>query len=61
MSNAEQTLEAAVYAMAEGIATREQIALLEADTTAWRVALERLIDDTEDHLDEVRKLDGPER
>jgi hypothetical protein len=61
MDNAERTLETAVYAMAEGIATREQIALLEADPRAWRLMLERLIDDTEDRLDEVRKLHGPER
>jgi hypothetical protein len=61
MDNAERTLETAVYAMAEGIATRDQIALLEADTRAWRLMLERLIDDTEDQLDEVRKIQGPER
>jgi hypothetical protein len=61
MDNPERTLETAVYAMAEGIATRDQIALLEADTRAWRIMLERLIDDTEDRLDEVRKLQGPER
>jgi hypothetical protein len=61
MDNAERTLESAVYAMAEGIATRDQIALLEADTRAWRLMLERLIDDTEDQLDEVRTIQGPER
>jgi len=61
MDNAEATLEYAVYAMAEGVATREQIALLEADPAAWRRTLERLIDDTEDRLDEVRRIQGPER
>jgi superfamily II DNA or RNA helicase len=61
MDNAERTLEDAVYAMAEGIATREQIALLEADPGAWRRKLERLIDDTEDQLDAVRQIHGPER
>ncbi len=61
MNYAERTLEHAVYSMAEGIATREQIALLEADPKAWRYTLERLIDDTEDQLDEVRRLKGPER
>src|SRR5690606_36502483 len=61
MHHSDQTLEAAVYAMAEGIATRDQIALLESDTTAWRVMLERLIDDTEDRLDDVRRIPGPER
>jgi hypothetical protein len=61
MDNAERTLETAVYAMAEGIATRHQIALLEADPGRWRRMLERLIDDTEDRLDDVRQLVGPER
>jgi superfamily II DNA or RNA helicase len=61
MDNAERTLEDAVYAMAEGIATRDQIALLEADPVAWRIKLERLIDDTEDQLDDVRQIQGPER
>jgi len=61
MDNAEATLEHAVYAMAEGVATRDQIALLESNPSAWRRALERLIDDTEDRLDEVRRLQGPER
>ena len=61
MDHAERTLETAVYAMAEGIATRDQIALLEADTRAWRLMLERLIDDTEDQLEDVRRIQGPER
>ncbi len=61
MDYAERTLEDAVYAMAEGIATRDQIALLEADPKAWRYTLERLIDDTEDQLDDVRQIHGPER
>ena len=61
MDNAERTLEDAVYAMAEGIATRDQIALLEADPKAWCYTLERLIDDTEDQLDDVRRIQGAER
>jgi hypothetical protein len=61
MDNAEATLEYAVYAMAEGVATRDQIALLESNPSAWRRKLERLIDDTEDRLDDVRRIDGPER
>jgi ABC-type sugar transport system substrate-binding protein len=61
MDQDDRTLETAVYAMAEGFATREQIALLEADPAAWRSKLERLIDDTEDQLDEVRQIQGPER
>ncbi len=61
MDNAGATLEHAVYAMAEGVATRDQITLLESNPGAWRRMLERLIDDTEDRLDDVRKLQGPER
>ena len=54
-------LEAAVWAAAEGAATPEQLALLEADRNQWLDALELLLDDTEDHLDAARKLAGPER
>jgi superfamily II DNA or RNA helicase len=54
-------LEDAAWAAAEGIATTEQRSLLEADAAGWRLALERLIDDTEDRLDRVRDLNGPER
>ena len=53
--------ELAVHAMAEGVATREQITLLEANPVAWRRTLERLIDETEDALEAVRSLRGPER
>ncbi|QXC62458.1 DEAD/DEAH box helicase [Aquihabitans sp. G128] len=55
------TLEAAAWAAADGNATASQLALLEADPRAWRWALEDLLETTEDHLDVVRRLDGPER
>ena len=54
-------MEAAAWAAVDGIATTEQLALLEADAPGWRRTLERLLDDTEDNLDSVRELDGPER
>ncbi len=47
--------------MAEGRATPEQLALLEADPRAWRHALARLIAETQENLEAVRRLTGPER
>ncbi len=35
--------------------------MLEADPVAWRLMLERLMDETEDSLDSVSSLEGPER
>jgi hypothetical protein len=61
MNEATRAMEAAAWAAVDGIATTEQLALLEADAPGWRRALERMLDDTEDHLDAARSLDGPER
>jgi superfamily II DNA or RNA helicase len=61
MSDATRALESAAWAAAEGTATTEQLAQLEADPAGWRRTLERLLDDVEDHLDAVRQLQGPER
>jgi superfamily II DNA or RNA helicase len=61
MEDATRAVELAAWAAAEGVATDDQLALLQADTTAWRRALERLLDDTEDALESVRDLQGPER
>ena len=61
MNEATRAMEAAAWAAADGIATTDQLALLEADAPGWRRALERLLDDTEDNLDAVRGLSGPER
>jgi len=55
------TLESAAWAAADGTATSEQLALLEADPRSWRWALEDLLEETEDNLESVRKLNGPER
>src|SRR4051794_15447891 len=61
MDEAARSLEAAVWAVVEGVASVEQVALLEADPSGQLRTLERLIDDTEDRLDAVRDLTGPER
>jgi len=61
MHDAPRTLESAAWAAAEGNATADQLALLEADPRAWRRTLERLLDETEDTLDAVRRLERPER
>ena len=61
MDLATRAVETAAWAAAEGIATEEQLALLQSDTNAWRRALERLVDDTEDALESVRGLSGGER
>lgn len=61
MHDATRTLEDAVWASVEGTATEDQLALLEADPVAQRLTLERLLDDTEDALEEVRRINGPER
>jgi len=53
--------EALVVAEAAGEAAPEQRALLEADPERWRLTLERLFDETEDSLDVVRQIRGPER
>jgi superfamily II DNA or RNA helicase len=61
MPDTSRALEAAAWAAAEGIASAEQRTMLEADPVAWRLMLERLMDETEDNLDAVSTLEGPER
>jgi hypothetical protein len=61
MQDATRALEDAAWAAAEGTATQDQLARLEADPKGWRRTLERLLDDVEDQLDDVRHLSGPER
>ncbi len=56
-----RTLETAAWAAADGTATAAQLTLLEANQRAWRWALEDLLEATEDHLDVVRRIEGPER
>ena len=50
-----------VDAEVSGEASAEDRALLEANKDRWRETLERLLDHTEDGLDSVRTLTGPER
>jgi superfamily II DNA or RNA helicase len=61
MHDATRQLEQATWAVAEGRATAEERALLEADPAAWRRTLDRLIVDAEASLSSVRGLSGPER
>jgi superfamily II DNA or RNA helicase len=61
MHDATRHLEQATWAVAEGRATAEERALLEADPVAWRRTLDRLLVDAEASLASVRGLSGPER
>ena len=61
MEEITRALEAATWAAVEGEASDQQLGLLEADPVGWKLALERLIDATEDGLDEAEQLTGPER
>src|SRR3954452_4526840 len=61
MTDPSRALESAAWAAAEGMASSDQRALLEADPVAWRLTLERLMDETEDALDSVSGIEGPER
>jgi hypothetical protein len=54
-------IENDVWAAAEGVATAEELARLEADPDGWRNVLERLLDETEDNLSAARSLRGSER
>ncbi|MCU1343834.1 MAG: Helicase, family, partial [Acidimicrobiia bacterium] len=60
-SNGSLDFEAMVIAEANGQAAPEHIEALQADQKRWVATLERLLDDTEDSLDSVRLIDGPER
>src|SRR3546814_34873 len=62
MHEGTQGFETAVWAAVEGYATEDQLAMLEADTAAWRRTLERLIDDVDDQLAHINDtLHGAER
>ena len=61
MRDSTQALEGAAWSAAYGIAGADEVALLQADPSAWRRALERLVQETEGHLDAVRQRSGPER
>ena len=55
------SFDALVVADAAGEAAPEARTELEADPLRWRLALERLLDETEESLQSVRRLNGPER
>jgi hypothetical protein len=61
MHDVSRASESAVWAAAEGTASDDQIAVLEADLVGWRRILGQLLDEAEDNLDAVRQLNGPER
>ncbi|HEU5152119.1 MAG TPA: SNF2-related protein [Iamia sp.] len=61
MEDATGAFEAAVWAAVEGRASDEQRALLEADPAAHLRMVERLIDDTDERLENARQLKGSER
>src|ERR1700730_11551402 len=61
MPDTTQLLESATWSAAFSSASAAAVALLEADPLAWRRALERLLHETEDNLEAVRGLKGPER
>src|SRR5436305_8932798 len=54
-------LEDAVWAAAEGHASADQLTLIEADPRASSMLVERLIDESEEQLESVQQLRGPER
>jgi superfamily II DNA or RNA helicase len=55
------TLEMSVWAVAEGRATPDDLARRDASPDAWQRAVDRLVDETEERLDVVRRLIGDER
>jgi len=61
MLDSSQTLEAAAWAAADGTATPDELALLQVDPDRWLDVLEDLLEETEDRLDAVRRLNSPER
>ena len=61
MFDSSQAFEDAAWAAADGRATPEQLALLEANRTGWLDILEDLLEDLDDRLDVVRAIEGPER
>ena len=61
MLDLRQRLEPAIWALVDGVASEEDVALFHADERASLVVLDRLILDAEDDLDSVRNLKGEER
>ncbi|MDQ3469644.1 MAG: hypothetical protein M3487_07755, partial [Actinomycetota bacterium] len=61
MSNATYELEMAVWAVAEGRATEQEAALVDADPGASRRTVARLVSRVEEDLESVRHLPAEER
>jgi hypothetical protein len=61
MDDVTRAFEAAVWAVVEGVATEDQVEMLDGDTNRRVLTLERLLGDTEERLESVRALPGPER
>jgi superfamily II DNA or RNA helicase len=61
MSEHTRGLQAAVWAVAEGVATADQLAAVAADPAAALRVLEDLLADTEEQFEAVQRLTGPER
>ena len=61
MDDKTRSFEPVAWAAAEGRLTEADLALIEADPVTYRRTLERLLDDTEDNLESVRQIEGPER
>src|SRR5262245_16317146 len=61
MHNGVLELEMAAWAVAEGGATADEVARLETDRPAFLRTVGRLIDETVEKLDSVRRISGPER
>ena len=54
-------LETAIWSIADGRASADDLALFEADETVSLAVLDRLIGDAEDYLASVRGIKGDER
>ena len=50
-----------VLAEADGHATPDQLAVLDADRAGWRVSLQAMLHDAEEHLRNARSIPGDER
>src|SRR5262249_25505129 len=60
-SLSEWQLEMYVGAEADGVATADQLEVLEEHKNAWRATLARLLRDAEEHLATARNIRGEER
>ena len=61
MDELARALEDAAWAAADGTIDETGLALIEQHPARYRLTVERLLDETEERLDTVRHLDGPDR